>query len=443
MELSRYSKVFFVGIGGISMSALAWFTCSLGIKVQGSDATSSEIIDKLIVDGIDVKIGHSEQNISEDVDLLVYSGAIKCDNPERAKASKLGIKQMERSEYLGLISSMYGHVISVGGTHGKTTTTAMIGEVLCNAGLNPTIHLGGESVVWGNHRIGGKDIFLTEACEYRDSFLTLKSSIGVITNIDKDHMDYYKNVSSIYNSFYKFADSCDQVVVWDNKRIARALPNKTILVGFDRHFTYFVCNVKQDGKGHYSYTMYYHGTKLCDIALNVVGVHFVKDSACAFAVAHMLGVDTQVIVKSLGTYRGVKRRFELIGYVERIPIIADYAHHPREIKASIKSSKLVYGKVLCVFQPHTYSRTIALLDEFKNCFDVDKLIIFKTYSAREKYVKQGDARTLCDNIECKDKVYCASADNMWKEIENSKGYDVILVLGAGDIYNYFKNRYSK
>lgn len=426
------------------MSALAYFAIRQGVIVSGSDMTQSHVTDALVKEGAKVYIGHNISNITPDIDLVIFTGAISENNVELTYAKQLGIPQMERSEYLGLISKNYNTIISIAGTHGKTTTTSLLGDILIGAKLNPTIHLGGESVRFGNAHIGGREYFVTEACEYRNSFKYLHSDFAVITNIEADHLDYYKTFENVKNAFISFANSSKNVVVWNNRWLKEVVNSNLIFVGTKKSDTFFVCNIKRNASGKYSYIIKCNNEELAKISLNYPGVHLVKDSACAFAVAYMLGIDVTLITDAICSYKGVKRRFELIGRTKfNIPIIADYAHHPKEIESTIKSCKMIYKRIMCVFQPHTYTRTRELMTEFVRCFDgVEDIVVYKTYEAREQYMNEGSARTLYDKIYIENKRYFDSASDMLNYVENSDNFDLILVLGAGDIYEYFKNKYS-
>ena len=411
-------NVFMVGIGGISMSGLAKILFSMGNKVSGSDRQSSDITFYLKSIGIEVFIGHSDKNITKDIDLVVFSGAIKNDNPELVVAKNLGLKVIERSELLGLISSKYSNVIAISGTHGKTTTTAMIGEIFKNARLNPTIHLGGISVnLKSNTIIGQKDYFILEACEYRNSFRFLKPTCAVITNIEADHLDYYKTYDSIKKAFNNFANNSKYVINEND---------------------YSVKNIKFENEG-YAYDVYFKNEFFSSIRLNMLGLHNVKNSLFAIAVANYYGIDKKIIVDSLSQFNGVERRYEKIGYINKTPVIIDYAHHPTELKNSIAGIECVYKKILCVFQPHTYSRTLDFFDEFVEVLKCKNLILFKTYSAREKEIIGGRAEDLFNaiNSTC---TYCNNIDELINEIEKQVcNFDCILVLGAGDLADKLKS----
>ncbi len=423
------------------MSSLAGFAHSMGNLVEGSDSTSSHITEHLQKQGITVHIGHHASHITSDIDVLVYSGAIKDNNVERVRARELGIPEVERSQFLAQVADMYDNVISVAGTHGKTTTTAMLADIFVCAGLKPTVHLGGESIAYGNSLLGSKHYFITEACEYRNSFGTLHSNTAVVTNIEQDHMDYYHNLGEIVSAFSNFVSHTrDNVVLWQNRSFAKKIKGKNVVVvGLKKCDTFFVCDIKRDSMGKYNYLIKYKGRELTRIYLNVCGIHNVKNSACAFAVAYLYGIAPDVIAGALCKYRGVARRFELLGQIRGVPVIADYAHHPTEIHSSIKSALISHKRILCVFQPHTYSRTKALMEQFIDCFEgVRKLVIYKTYEAREKLIPGGDAYDLYKRVNVPTKAYVDNIDEAVSVVENSTEYDLVLVLGAGDVYDLFK-----
>lgn len=423
------------------MSSLAGFMLHLGYSVEGSDINFTHITDKLQKSGAIIHYGHTENNVDQSVDMLVYSGAINEDNAERIKAKKLNIPQMERAEFLAQVASEFGKVISVSGTHGKTTTTCMLADIFQSAQLKPTVHLGGESVDYGNALFGGQEYFITEACEYRNSFATLHSNVSIITNIESDHLDYYKDINDINNAFVNFANNTSEyVVLWQNRQFAKKISHKkVVVVGFKKSDDFFVCNVKRDSQGRYSYVVKFQGKELGKINLNVCGIHNVKNSACAFAVAYLQGIKPSTIITALARFKGVLRRYELIGEINNIPIIADYAHHPTEILNSIKSSLISHSRILCVFQPHTYSRTLKLMQEFITCFEgVEKLVVYKTYEAREKRIEGGDAYDLYNQVQVRNKMYSDDVSEVISMIEKSQDYDLVLVLGAGDIYDLFK-----
>lgn len=441
----KYKKVFFVGINGVSMSALALLTLKMGVQVAGSDKNYGGLARKLKKKGVKIFRSHKASNIKQ-CDLVVFSGAVASDNKELVQAHKLNIKTMERSEYLGLISKNYKNVIAISGTHGKTTTSAMIGYIFLLAGKNPTIHIGGEFKYFnGNLFVGGKDFFITEACEFRDSFLKLKPNVSVITNIEKEHLDYFKNFERETMSFNKFAkktkDACytlleSKNLLRDDLNINFCSLSKT---GQKNNSCPFEArNIKILSGGKYFFDVYYGRKFLSEISLGVPGEFNVKNALLAIAVARHYGIEMEVIRLALKTFCNVDRRFELIGERDGNIVLQDYAHHPTEIRVTIRMCHEVYKKpIVCIFQPHTFSRTRTLINEFLPCFDgVSELLLLSTYSAREKYVYLGSVDYLKDKlVATKPKYKIAGVFDKKGLAEQLKKYKncVLLFLGAGDI----------
>lgn len=450
INIKKYKSIHFIGVGGVSMSALAFFMLKKGVFVSGSDLRPNDFTEKLEKAGALLYFGHNASNIPYNSDLIVFTGAVKSDNPEYAEGVRRGLKIMERSEFLGYVSKMYDNVIAVSGTHGKTTTTSMIGEIFIHSHKNPTIHLGGECENFGgNFHNGGEDIFITEACEYRNSFKYLNPTTSLITNIEKDHTDYYKNMQEISLAFSHFANNSMTVVVFENKEIEEYIDKKVNIVhcGFDENNDIVGYNVKKDRNGCYSFEVKYNNTYIGYFKLGVIGFHNAKNALCAVAISLLYGVSYGDMYKALKDFRGVKRRYEKIGEYKGVPVVCDYAHHPTEIQNSIKGALTSHKKILCIFQPHTYSRTLALMDEFSTCFKgVHRLVVYKTYPARENPIDGGRAIDLLNNIKNLRgrKFYCYSKKCLERTLkEMDKTYDLILVLGAGDIYDICKKIIAK
>lgn len=447
---NMYKSIHFIGIGGVSMSALAYFMLKKGVFVSGSDLKPNDFTAKLERVGALIYFGHSPSNIPHNCDLIVFTGAVSKDNPEYAEGNIRGVKMMERSEFLGYVSKMYKNVIAVSGTHGKTTTTSMIGEIFINAHLNPTIHLGGESESFGGNFYKGDDeIFITEACEYRNSFRFLNPTTALITNIEKDHTDFYKNMQEISMAFSRFANNSSTVVVFENIEIQEYIDRKVNIVhcGFDGENEILGYNLKKNKAGCYAFDVSHNNTYIGHFELGVIGLHNAKNALCAIAIAFLYGVDYGVVYTTLKNFKGVKRRYEKIGEYKGVPVVCDYAHHPTEIENSIKGALTSHKKVLCIFQPHTYSRTLSLIDEFSTCFKgVHRLVIYKTYPARENPIDGGRAIDLLNNIKNLRgrKFYCYSKRCLERTLKDmDKSYDLILVLGAGDIYDICKKIIAK
>lgn len=438
-------RIHFLGIGGISQSALAIILKAQGYKVSGSDKIESETTQKLEELGIPVCINSISKHLYC-ANLVVVTGAIKEDDKELILAKKLGLKIVPRAKMLGMITKQYKNVISVAGTHGKTTTTGMISKIFLDAKKNPTIHIGGNmQEIDRNVNVGEKEFFITEACEYQDSFLSLKSDVSVILNVQPDHLDYFKNFDNIKKSFKKFADNTKKngVVVYNRDDENARLNYKQNVVSYslDGFGVVSAKNIKEYEKGKYQFSCYVLGNMLFTCKLNVYGKHNVYNALASISVALYYGIDKQIIKKSLESFKGIKRRFEDYGFKNGVKIIHDYAHHPTEIQAIIKTTKgLTKKDVYVVFQPHTYSRTKLLYDEFLNCFKGAKeVLVYKVYSAREKESEGTNEKELARGLSLNgEKSF--SFDN-YKEMKESilskvKEGDILLVLGAGDIESF-------
>ena len=427
-----FCKVFLIGIGGISMSGLAKLLVSYNVKVAGSDSNFNSQVSELEKLSIPVFIGHSADNIDETYDLVVYSGAIRDDNCEIVRARELGIKTIERSEFLGLLSREYSHIIAISGTHGKTTTSSMISEIFVSAGLNPTIHLGGNSVnLRSNTIVGDREYLIVEACEYRESFRYLSPECLCITNIEADHLDYYHDLESIRSAFQRFADRSEFLVSDD---IPINHNQKTSIADFQ------IRNLNYNNFG-YDFDVCYEN-KFYHFRLNMLGEYNVTNALFAIIVSFRYGIDHSVIAEALANFRGVERRLEKIGTINSIPVIIDYAHHPTEIKSCLAGIRSQFQSPLVIFQPHTYSRTLQLFDQFLEVLATcENLILFDTYPAREKEIIGGRAIDLSNALNCD---YYDDIDRLIQYMQSlgDEDFDLILVLGAGDLGEKLRNEIS-
>lgn len=393
-------RVHFIGIGGSSMSGLAQMTMALGSIVTGSDRTASHKTENLIEEGIQVAIGHAPENV-EGADLVVYTAAIPQDNPELAAAREKGIPTMERAAYLGRMMDAYQEVICVSGTHGKTTTTSMVAQVMVSCGENPTIHIGGVlDAVGGGGIVGRQDTFVCEACEYNRSFLQFHPTVSVILNIDEDHLDCYKDINDIESAFSEFAHKTSHngvVIGWgDDFRVRRVLENsgrQTRTFGLEPHNEIRAENITYDEQGRAYFTATLFGHPLMDVQLKVAGEHSVVDALAAIAVAEYMQLPMSGVAKALGEFVGAQRRFELTSETDGVKLYTDYGHNPAEIKNALHIASLQPHKTLwSVWQPHTFSRTKTLFDKFVETFDeADHLLITDICAARE--TDPGDIRT--------------------------------------------------
>lgn len=414
----------FIGIGGISMSALAHLVLSSGNLVQGSDLKKSAETEALERLGVKIFYGHNKKNVLG-ASRVIASGAISADNPELKEAQLLGLKIMSRGELLGELSKKYKKVIAISGAHGKTSTTEMLAEIFEHCGKNPTVHLGGISNLFGsNLKIGGKKFFITEACEYKNNFLSLEPNLGIILNVEPEHLDFFKTFKNVKESFDIFEKNCKKCIKITKKR--------GIFQVFLKNTLFEAKNISHLGHCHYGYDLFKNNKFLGKVELGAFGKHNVPNSLCAIIAALEYKLPFQKIVEALKKYKGVKRRFELVA--KSPMIIHDYAHHPTEIAKTIASAKKIPHKRLIVaFQPHTFSRTLSLKDEFVRVLECcDKLFLIKTYSAREKPIPGGSAKDLAALLPHSN--YCGSMESAYKLVNKIlKPDDLLLILGAGNI----------
>lgn len=438
------SKYFFIGIGGISMSAIALILKRQGHIVEGSDILDSSTIQMLRKNQINVYIGHNQKNIKGN-EIVIYTAAIAKDNPELVRAKELGLKIYERAQFLGMLMKDYKNVIAISGTHGKTTTTSMIGYILKKAILNPTILVGAfVDQLGGNFCIGDKNFLVAEACEYVDSFLNFNPTVGIILNIDNDHLDYFKDIEAIKKSFKKFSLLVPRngfiVANYDDDNTRRVLED------VDRNKIFFSAKTKTHFwakdvvcyDGFYQFDIYNNENFLTHIKLRIPGVHNVCNALAAFATTYSLGVDEKIIQEAICEFSGASRRLEKKGEVNGIHLYDDYAHHPTEITTTLTTLKqLTSGKVIAIFQPHTFSRLKNLAFEFAKSLSIaDKVIVSDVYAAREKNIYGVTSEDLykilrTNNVDCE---YIKSFDDIANYVlKIAKKGDIVATIGAGDI----------
>lgn len=443
---NKYPRVHFIGIGGISMSGLAEILLSEGYIVTGSDAKDSSIVENLKNLGAQIYIGHRDSNVNG-ADLIIYTDAISKDNEELKGAYSLGVPVIDRATFLGALMKNYKNSIAVSGTHGKTTTTSMLSTILNRSTLNPTILLGGQlDEIGGNVKLGSKEYILTEACEYKGNILKYFPTMAIILNVDADHLDYFKNMDHILDTFVQYGRNLSQdsyllINIDDvsSKKIIDNTKANIITFGIDEDADYTAENITFSKEGYPSYTLKIRGHGIYPIKLNVMGIHNVYNSLGSIAAAHIYGIPMEDIQKNISLYTGVHRRLEVKGYYNGIKIMDDYAHHPTEIKASLNAlKKSTNGNIYCVFQPHTYTRTKLLLNSFAESFaDADKIIITDIYAARENDNGLIHSKDLANAIVEKgsDAIYLGTFDEVESYLlDNVKENDIILTMGAGNVY---------
>jgi UDP-N-acetylmuramate--alanine ligase len=455
INFNEPKHVYFIGIGGISMSGLASILLKEGFTVSGSDAKESDLTKKLEAEGAKVYYGQEISHLTGDEDLVVYTAAIKEDNPEFIKMRELNLPSLTRADFLGLLMKNYKTPIAVSGTHGKTTTSTMISEIFLKGNYDPTITVGGVlNSIGQNIKVGGPDYFIFEACEYTNSFLSFFPKISVILNIEEDHLDFFKDINDIRASFKRFAELLpeDGLLVINGEipnlsEIVKDIRCPYLTYGFDESNAIYADNISFDELAHGSFTCHLDldGEKESfDVTLGVTGRHNISNALSAILVARFLGVPVPAITDALKECTGSKRRFEKKGVVNGITIIDDYAHHPTEIKASLNAAKnYPHNKLYVVFQPHTYTRTKAFLPEFAEALSLaDKVILTDVYAAREKDVYGCNTSNLYELMKEKNCDVCYIKD--FKEIEkyvlsNCTTGDLLITMGAGDVVNIADN----
>jgi len=388
------NKLFFIGIGGSSMSGLASMALSQGFIIEGSDMITSAYVDKLENLGITVHIGHKYTNIPENTDCVVYSAAIHEDNPDMVKATDLDLPKIERSSFLGLFSHIFDKTIAVSGTHGKTTTSSMVACLLQHAGLNPSLSIGGSLAEFGgNAVVASKDFFVVEACEYVDSFLTTSHSIGIITNIEEDHLDYFKGglpqIKESFHNFAKILPANGLMIAYGDSQdvldVVEELACPVVTYGLDAKNDWYPQNIEYDKVGKPSFDVFKENAFYGHYDLIIPGVHNVLDALSAIICGDFLGIPVETSISAMKRFIGAKRRFEFRGEVNGINVYEDYAHHPTELKVVVDAClNYEHHKLWVVFQPHTYSRTFFFFDDFVDAFaKADFVILNDIYSDRE------------------------------------------------------------
>lgn len=446
--LKNCKSVYFIGIGGINMSSLAHITHKRGFRVGGSDRTRSELTERLEGEGIDVNYGHTEDN-AKGYDAFVYTVAISEDNPEYSYAKRMGRPCISRADYLGYIMMGYGTRIGISGMHGKSTCTSMCAEVLIACDSSPTVLSGAElPAMGGAYCLGDSDSFIFEACEYMDSFLDFNPTVAVILNIEMDHVDYFKSMEQIRSSFGRFASITGEtgyaVYNADDANVTAALAGYSgnrISFGIESEdATLRAINIT-DENGRYGFDILYDQKPFCHVDLRVSGRYNVYNALAAAAACMLAGVSAEDIAEGLGGFCGACRRMEYKGDVNGGEVYDDYGHHPTEIAATLRGARAMTEKqLICVYQPHTYSRTAALFEEFAGAFECcDKVIFVDIYAARENNVYGVSSEKLAERIGGKAEYadsFEAAADMLTNEI--SVG-DVAVVMGAGDVWHVFEH----
>jgi len=440
-----HKKIFFIGIGGISMSGLAETLFKKGFAVSGSDANDSDTLSRLNKLGIEARVGHDGARVAG-ASLVVYTAAVGDENPELAAARRHGIPAIGRAELLGLMMENYKYPVAVAGTHGKTSTSAMITEIMLCAGLDPSAALGGTlRSIGGTNRTGGSEYFVVEACEYRDSFLQFAPFIGVILNIEEEHLDYFRDIEHITDSFLRYARniSPDGALIInssiDSLPHFKSEPGRSVITFGGDGADWRAGGVTDGENGFPRFTLIRGGAEVSRVQLKVPGLHSVSNALAAAAACSFAGVNIPDITSALENFTGAGRRFEFIGMMNGAYVYDDYAHHPTEIKNALAAVKnLKFNKIICAFQPHNYSRTAAHFDDFVKAFgDADELLLLDIYSVREENIYGVNSRDLAAAI-----AKSGKKARWFEDFERACEYlyeicsagDLVITVGAGDIY---------
>ena len=443
IDFNKPESVHFIGIGGISMSGLAEILMDEGFTVSGSDSHRSELTDNLEARGAKIYIGQKAENIQDGIDVVVYTAAIHPDNPEFQEVKRRDIPMLTRAELLGEMMRNYKNAIAIAGTHGKTTTTSMVTEIFLQAKNDPTISVGGIlPAIGGNIRVGGPEFFVTEACEYTNSFLSFYPTMAVILNIEEDHLDFFKDLADVEHSFRHFAELVPigghVVANMDDEGARDALRGiSQPIFWFSYDDPAAQCRAENvvwtDGLP--SFDIYIRGSYYAHVSLRVGGKHNVMNALAAASAAYLLGVSGEAVGLGLATFTGAGRRFEYKGSFHGADVYDDYAHHPGELHALLEMAKtLPYKRIICAFQPHTYTRTKALFNDFVKELRVpDVVVLAEIYAARE----QNDIGISSMDLsrEIPGSVYCPTLDKVTAALARiACPGDLILTVGAGDIF---------
>ncbi len=442
------NHVHFLGIGGISMSGLAEILIKEGFTISGSDDKRSALTEHLSALGANVTYPLAASNITDGIDVVVYTAAIHEDNPEFAESLKRGLPMMSRAELLGQLMKNYETPIAISGTHGKTTTTSMLSHILLAAETDPTISVGGIlNAIGGNIRVGSSNLFVTEACEYTNSFLHFFPKISVILNVEEDHMDFFKDIDDIRSSFHRFAALLPEdgtLIINKNieklESITDGLDCKILTYSETQDADYSAANITFDNLGNASFDLMKFGKYVDRIALSVAGNHNVSNALSTIAAADLLEIPLEIIKSGILSFTGTNRRFQYKGECNGFTVIDDYAHHPTEIRATLTSAQnYPHKEIWCIFQPHTYTRTKAFFHEFAQALSLaDHVILADIYAARETDTLGMTSEALAEEIKklgC-DAYYLPSFEAIEEFVLKKVIHgDLLITMGAGDVVN--------
>ncbi len=449
VDFSRPCHIHFIGIGGISMSGLAQIVLKEGFTVTGSDVHASALTDQLTALGAVIQYPQQASNITPDTDLIVYTAAIHEDNPEYAAAVASGIPMLSRAEFLGQLMNNYARSVAVAGTHGKTTTTSMLTHILLAAHADPTISVGGIlKAIDGNIRVGSSDCFVTEACEYTNSFLHFFPKYSVVLNVEAEHLDFFKDYAAVRASFHRFiaGTAADGAVIINGEipelsALTEGISAEVITYGFDRAFDTYATDISYNEFGCASFVVHSSDAEPQRITLRVPGQHNVSNALAAYSTAVSMGIAPAAIADGLSAFTGTDRRFQYKGTIDGVTVIDDYAHHPTEIRASLTAAKnYPHKRIVCVFQPHTYTRTQAFLDDFADALSLaDVVVLADIYAARETNTLGVSSKDILTRLTAKGcEAYYLPTDETFDGIEKFLlkkciDGDMLITMGAGNI----------
>lgn len=451
MKNCEGKTVFFLGAGGIMMSSLALMTAREGFSVRGSDRTRSALTERLEAAGVEMFYSHGEENLGEDCGAVVYTVAVSPDNPEYARAQRERIPCISRADYLGYVMTEYKNRVGVAGMHGKSSCTSMCAQIfLCAAeegeSVDPTVVSGATyAPMGGAYHLGEKEHFIFEACEYMDSFLDFNPNVAILLNEEMEHVDYFKSIEQIRESFTKYASLVGRAgfVIYnadDENTVLSVEKVEAYRIGFGLTDAAMVraTNIDLD-RFPIEFDVEVEGEQFVHVALPAFGLHSVYNALAATAAALTCGVSKETIGKGLAAFKGAGRRMEYKGLLSGALVYDDYGHHPTEVAATLKGAKSACrGRLICVFQPHTYSRTAALAEQFKTAFaEADRVILADIYAAREENVYGISSEKLAETVGEKAS-YGGDLDSIAETVKKiAKEDDMIIVMGAGDIFKLF------
>ncbi|MGI6264015.1 MAG: UDP-N-acetylmuramate--L-alanine ligase [Acutalibacteraceae bacterium] len=440
--LQSAKHIYFAGIGGSGMSPLADILHARGYRISGSDINESDNLARMRSLGIPVTMEQVADNVTDDIDLFVYTNAVGANNPELLQAIRMGIPVLERAKLLGLITRRYPRTVAVAGTHGKTTTSSMLSQILIEAGKDPAVFIGGRlPLIGANGRAGDSDIMVCEACEFQDHYLEMRPAISIILNIDADHLDYFGSLDGVIRSFQKFAALTGETLIVNRDdphagEAVKGITGKTVVTyGVNGDAEWTAKNVTFVNGSYGQYDLYHNGKFFAAITLGIPGEHNVGNSMAAAAAAHLYGVPAGQIAAGIASFRGAGRRFEFLGTFGGVTVVDDYAHHPTEIRATVSAAKkLGHERVWAVFQPFTFSRTAQHLEEFAAVLsEADVAVVCDIMGSREQNTYGVSSRQITDRIP--NGVYQPTFEDVTRYVvDNVRPGDLVLTMGGGDIY---------